>query len=572
MIKNLKYVTSYNRKETYKVIFWEVLHSIFIAAPSGILLVVIWELFSAKPNLSKIWIVTILMGMMLIIQFFIASQSMIKSNLLVYDLSKKLRINLGNRIQKFSLGFFKQKDPGEIASIILQDVANFEGIFGHSIGNLASAIFGTTVLSIFLFIYDWRLALCLLLALPLIYPFLALANYFVSRLGRKQIEARNNMGAKFLEYVQGIQHLKSYGIIGQKHKVLEESFEDIRKKSIKLEAIPGPFIVTAAIVFEICFLIMVALGLYFLSGNSITIPVLITFLIMGYNLYNPLKIVMVDYIMLRYMNESLQRIINVLETPTMETSKSEFPSHYDINFENVNFGYQEKQILHNISFSVPEKSMLALVGHSGSGKTTIASLIARFWDIDSGSIKIGGIDIRYINQASFYELISEVFQDVYLFDDTIYNNIKIGKPTATKKEIMEAAEKAEVLSFTFDFPEGLETKVGEGGNKISGGQKQRISIARALLKNAPIILLDEATASLDPENEIYIQQAIQELVKSKTVIVIAHKLATIKNANQILVLEKGHIAEIGTHNQLLENGSIYKKMWDIQQKSGGWKI
>lgn len=572
MIKNLKYVTSYNRKETYKVIFWEVLHSIFIAAPSGILLVVIWELFSAKPNLSKIWIVTVLMGMMLIIQFFIASKSMIKSNLLVYDLSKKLRINLGNRIQKFSLGFFKQKDPGEIASIILQDVANFEGIFGHSIGNLASAIFGTTVLSIFLFIYDWLLALCLLLALPLIYPFLALANYLVSRLGRKQIEARNNMGAKFLEYVQGIQHLKSYGIIGQKHKVLEESFEDIRKKSIKLEAIPGPFIVTAAIVFEICFLMMVALGLYFLSGNSITIPVLITFLIMGYNLYNPLKIVMVDYIMLRYMNESLQRIINVLEAPTMETSKSEFPSNYDINFENVNFGYQEKQILHNISFSVPEKSMLALVGHSGSGKTTIASLIARFWDIDSGSIKIGGIDIRYINQASFYELISEVFQDVYLFDDTIYNNIKIGKPTATKKEIMVAAEKAEVLSFTFDFPEGLETKVGEGGNKLSGGQKQRISIARALLKDAPIILLDEATASLDPENEIYIQQAIQELVKSKTVIVIAHKLATIKNANQILVLEKGHIAEIGTHNQLLENGSIYKKMWDIQQKSGGWKI
>lgn len=572
MIKNLKYVTSYNRKETYKVIFWEVLHSIFIAAPSGILLVVIWELFSDKPNLSKIWIVTVLMGVMLIIQFFIASKSMIKSNLLVYDLSTKLRINLGNRIQKFSLGFFKQKDPGEIASIILQDVANFEGIFGHSIGNLASAIFGTTVLSIFLFIYDWRLALCLLLALPLIYPFLALANYLVSKLGRKQIEARNNMGAKFLEYVQGIQHLKSYGIIGQKHKVLEESFEDIRKKSIKLEAIPGPFIVTAAIVFEICFLIMVALGLYFLSGNSITIPVLITFLIMGYNLYNPLKIVMVDYIMLRYMNESLQRIINVLEAPTMETSKSEFPSHYDINFENVNFGYQEKQILHNISFSVPEKSMLALVGHSGSGKTTIASLIARFWDIDSGSIKIGGIDIRYINRASFYGLISEVFQDVYLFDDTIYNNIKIGKPTATKKEIMEAAEKAEVLSFTFDFPEGLETKVGEGGNKLSGGQKQRISIARALLKNAPIILLDEATASLDPENEIYIQQAIQELVKSKTVIVIAHKLATIKNANQILVLEKGHIAEIGTHNQLLENGSIYKKMWDIQQKSGGWKI
>lgn len=572
MIKNLKYVTSFNPKDTRKVAFTEIVHSMFIAAPSGILLVVVWELFSEKPDHTRIWSVVALMAVMLLIQFFVASRSMVRSNLLVYDLSAKLRIKLGNHIQKFSLGFFKQKDPGEIASIVLQDVANFEGIFGHSVGNLASAAFGTVLLSVFLFVYDWRLALCLLLALPLIYPFLRIANYFVSSLGKKQIAARNTVGAKFLEYVQGIRHLKSYGLTGKRHKGLEDSFDDLRRKSIRMEAIPGPFIVTAGIVFEIGFIGMTALGLYFLLHQSITVPVLITFLIMGYNLYNPLKVVMVDYLMLRYMNESLARIIGVLEEPTMETQKDELPENYQIGFKNVNFGYQDRMTLKDINFTVPENSMLALVGHSGSGKTTIASLIARFWDVNEGSITLGGIDIRNINQDKFYKLISEVFQEVYLFDDTIYNNIKIGNPDASEKEVYNAVEQAQCMEFIRELPDGIHTKVGEGGCKLSGGQKQRISIARALLKDAPVVLLDEATASLDPENEIYIQRAIQELVRSKTVVVIAHKLSTIQNARQILVLNEGEIAERGNHEELLEKNGIYRKMWDIQKQSNGWKV
>ena len=243
---------------------------------------------------------------------------------------------------------------------------------------------------------------------------MALANYFVSKLGKRQIAARNTMGAKFLEYVQGIRHLKSYGLTGERHKGLEHAFEDLRKKSIKMEAVPGPFVITAGIVFEIGFLAMVALGLYYLSGNSITIPVLITFLIMGYNIYNPLKVVMVDYLILRYMNESLNRVVNVMEEPTMETGKDELPTRFDIAFEKVSFGYLDKMTVQDLSFTVPEKSMLALVGHSGSGKTTIASLIARFWDVNSGSIKIGGVDIRNINQDKFYGFISEVFQEVYI--------------------------------------------------------------------------------------------------------------------------------------------------------------
>lgn len=572
MYKNLKYIVSLDKKGTRRVLLWEILHSFFITAPLGILILIIWELFSTNPNILKIWSVVGLMLILLLLQFYIASKTMVNTNIWVYNLSTQLRINLGNRIQKFSLGFYKKRDPGEIASVVLQDVATFEGIFGHSIGNLASASFGTVMLSAFLLIYDWRLALCLLLTIPLVYPFLILASYFIRRLGQKQIAARNAVGAQFLEYVQGIRHLKSYGLIGSKHQVLNQAFDDLRKKSIRMEALPGPFIVTASIVFEIGFILMVALGLYYLSNNSISIPVLITFLIMGYNLYSPLKIIMIDYLTLGYMNESLKRIITVLETLTMETDQDQFPSRFDLTFKSVHFGYQDTSIVTNLDFEVPEKSMLALVGHSGSGKTTIAALIARFWDVDQGSIQIGGVDIRNINQDRFYGLISEVFQEVYLFDDSIYNNILIGNPKATEDQVIQAADKAQVLSFAWEFPEGMYTMVGEGGSRLSGGQKQRISIARALLKDAPIVILDEATASLDPENEIYIQLAIQELVKSKTVVVIAHKLSTIQNAQQILVLHKGYIAERGTHEELLQQNNRYRNLWIIQQTSSGWKV
>ena len=572
MIKNLNRICKLNPKATLKVFFWEILHSIFVAAPSGIVLVIVWELFSEHPNTTKIWIVVGLMAVMLILQFFIAAKSMMQTNIWVYGLSTQLRIRLGNRLRKFSLGYFKQKNPGEVAAIVLQDVANFEGIFGHSVGNLAAAVFGTTVLSIFLVIYDWRLALCLLAALPLTYLFLLAANYLVSKLGNKQIAARNTVGANFLEYVQGIRHLKSYALVGKKHSGLEQNLKDLCQKSIRMEAVPGPFIVTAFIVFEITFLAMVALGLYYLSDHAITIPVLISFLILGYHLYNPLKVVMVDYLSLRYMNESLKRIIEMLDAPTMPSGTAQLPEKYNICFKEVSFGYLNKLTVKGLSFHIPEKSMLALVGHSGSGKSTIASLIARFWDVNSGKIEIGGIPIKDIPQEHFYQLISEVFQEVYLFDDSIYNNIKIGNPEANETQIIEAAEKAQVLSFAWELPKGMHTRVGEGGNKLSGGQKQRISIARALLKDAPIVLLDEATASLDPENEIFIQKAIQELVKSKTVVVIAHKLATIMRADKILVLENGEITERGTHSELLNKNGIYRKMWDIQQKSNGWKV
>ena len=575
MIRNLSYIIHLNPRGVWRSVLWELVHSGFITTPSGILLLVVWELFKEQPNTSLIWTMVGVMCLLLLLQFFVASRSLVSSNLLAYDLSKDIRIKLGNHLQRLSLGFFKKRDSGEIGSVIMQDVASFEHIFSHSFGHITAALFGTLMLSGFLFYCDWRLTLCLWIALLLIIPFLKLGTFLVDKweLSKGQVKARNEVAAKFLEYVQGIRHLKSYGLVGDHNLSLDKAYADLRQKSIRLEAVPGPTVTMAYIVLEIGFILMLALGLYYLTHHEITIPVLMVFLILGYNLYNPVKVVLVDYLMLRYMNESLTRVIEVLEEPTMDTAENKFPTHFDIAFHKVDFAYlPDKLTLSGLNFTIPEHSMVALVGHSGSGKTTIASLIARFWDVTKGCITIGGVDIRHIPPDRFYGLISEVFQEVYLFDDTIYNNIKIGNPQATEAQIIAAAERAQVLSFAQELPQGMHTPVGEGGNRLSGGEKQRISIARALLKDAPIILLDEATASLDPENEIYIQQAIEELVKDKTVVVIAHKLSTIKHADKILVLEDGKLAQAGTHDELLAQKGLYERLWTLQQTSNGWKL
>lgn len=573
MIKNLLYTFKAAPDRVRKSLFLELLQGILIAIPTGFLLLVIAALFSPAPDLQRLWTYVIIMAVLLLVQLFLATKNIVASNRMTYTLSTNLRIRLGQHLQKLSMGTYKQRDPGDIASVALQDVANFEIIFGHTIGNLLGAVFTTIILSAFLLVMDWKMALILLAALPLSWGMIRMADLLIVKEGKKHIQARNETGARFLEYVQGIRHIKSYGLTGSRFASLEKALNDFRKASIRTEAIPGPFLLTVAILFELFFLAMVYLGMLRLTGGGLSGSVLITFLILGYRLYEPLKIIMMDYVLLRYMNISLGRVLELLFVPAQASGSNRVPEKFDIRFEQVHFSYVDKNpVLQDVSFSLPEKSMLALVGPSGSGKTTITSLIARFWEANAGAVKIGGIDVKEMSPDTICGLISEVFQDVYLFDDTIYNNIRFGRMDASEEEILAAAEKAMVLDFSFEMPEGLQTRTGEGGNRLSGGQKQRISIARALLKNAPIILLDEATASLDPENEIYIQQAIQELVKEKTVVVIAHKLATIQNANAILVLNSGQVVQYGAHEALMRREGLYKRLWDIQQLAGGWSV
>ncbi|MEL6673073.1 MAG: ABC transporter ATP-binding protein [Bacteroidota bacterium] len=573
MIKNVLYAFRYDPARMRKAFLWEWLHGTLLAIPSGILLFVVWELMDAQPDEQAIWWTVAGMGVLFFVQLFVANKAMISSNRGTYMVSRAMRLSLGNKLQRLSLGYYKKRDPGDLASVLLQDAANFENIFGHSITNIANALFGTLVLSLFLFWLDWRLAVCLIGALLFAAPLVRLSGWLVHKYGTSHIKARNTTTARFLEYVLGIQHIKSYGMTGERFQSLDIALKKLRRESIKTEAIPGPVVLTAGVFFELFFLIMIWLGLYLLTGGELTIQVMVAFLILGYRLYEPMKILLIEYPMLSYMNVSLTRMIEVLEAEEQAQGRGLTANTFDIRFDEVHFAYHdEKKVLNGISFHAEVGTMTALVGPSGSGKTTITSLVARFWDVDQGSISIGGIDLRDMAPQTVYGLISEVFQEVYLFDDTIYENIRIGRLEVSEAEILEVAEQAQLMEFVNEMPEGLHTRVGEGGNKLSGGQKQRISIARALLKDAPIILLDEATASLDPENEIYIQRAIQELVRDKTVLVIAHKLASIRQADQILVLDQGQIIEQGTHDALLKQAGLYANFWETQRRTSGWKI
>lgn len=562
--------------ETYflkKSVFYNFIHSFFLGAPSGVLLVILWELFDKTPDLTLIYISTGSLFLMMVLQFFVANKSMVYSSTMAHNLSASVRIKLGNHLKKLSMGFFKKKDPGDITSVLLQDISSLEYILSHSIPNVYSAVFLPVIMAAFLFWLDWRLSLAILASIPAYIPFLFISKMLLDKFGQKQITIRNKVGSRFLEYFQGIKYIKSFNMGGEKFSVLDNSLKQLRDISLKLEAFPGATGVFGIMVLELGYFLAVTLGAYFLFGGTLTTTVLIGFLIIGYRFYEPIKTLTIDFLLLRYMKKGMDRITDVLQTETLSEPVFEIkPANFSIEFEKVNFKYTDSPVLKNVSFKVPEKSMTALVGPSGSGKTTITSLIARFWEADEGDVKIGGIPLENMSTDSFYSYISEVFQEVYLFNDTIFNNIKIGNPDATEKEIYNAARLAQCDEFILNLPDGYETIVGEGGSRLSGGEKQRISIARALLKDAPIILLDEATSSLDPENELYIQKAIREMVKDKTLVVIAHKLSTIKTADQILVLDEGKIVEKGTHSELLNNNQLYSKLWNLQQKSKGWKF
>ncbi len=571
MFKNILYIFRQTNTKLSKVALGEFLHGFFLAVPTGMLLLIIWELFTANPDTQKIIRILILMTAFFLGQLYVAKRIKVLTSISIYSMGSKLRILLGNQLQRLSLGFYKKRDPGDLASVVLQDVSNFETILAHSIENIFGSIFGTIFLSTFLFVLDWRLALLMITALPVAFLFVWIATIVSESFSARQIASRNETGSRFIEYIQGIRHLKAYNQTGNKFSTLEKAFNDLRRNSIKLEAVPGPFVITAFIIFEFFFLLMVYVGILEMNHETLGVQAFTAFLIVGYRLYEPLKLLMIDYAILRYMNVSLKRIIDLMKSPLQSEGQNLKPQSSGIEFKDVTFSYVDREIFSNISFNIPEKSLTALVGASGSGKTTIANLIARFWDVQKGQVLIGGVDVKDMSPETVYSLISEVFQEVYLFDDSIYNNIKIGNPAATEQEILTAAKKAQVMEFLDMLPNGIHTKVGEGGSHLSGGQKQRVSIARAMLKNAPIVLLDEATASLDPENEIYIQLAIQELVKQKTVVVIAHKLQTIRNADKIIVLENGQVKEEGSHNELLKHGGLYANYWNTQQSTRGWK-
>lgn len=562
-------------KQINKLTLINILNFCLRGMPYGVLFLVINELFKPKNEINVNQIVWWFIGMVvfLVLHLLLSRWIHVQSYVMSYSMSAEARLNLGEHLRKLSMGFFKKRDPGDITALMLQDLAKVEQVFSHFFID-AIASFATPMIMVLFFVFiDWRLTLVMMLALPLAIPVLLLGQKVITYFGRTHIVTRNNSVSRILEYLQGIKVLKAFNLTGNRFQRLDAVLKKLRNDSIKLEGGAAFPVMGYMIILELGFVGLLLVSTFFLSEGTITIPVIIMFLVIGYKFYEPLQQMGVFVSEMRYMTLAADRINDVMNVKPLSAASTKMVSAgFEIEFKDVDFGYGEKRVLKDFNAVFPEKSITALVGPSGSGKTTITSLIARFWDVDAGNIRLGGIDIKNRTAEDLHADISMVFQDVYLFKDTVYNNIKIGNKDASEIEIVAAAKAAHCHEFIEELENGYATIVGEGGSTLSGGEKQRISIARAILKDAPIVLLDEATASLDPENELLIQQALNKLVKSKTLVIIAHRLNTIAHADQILVVDDGRITERGQHDELLKAGNLYSRMWHEQQVSRGWKF
>lgn len=490
-----------------------------------------------------------------------------------YEIFSEERIKLGNRLKHLPMGFFNEGNIGDISAIITSDMTFVEMYSMANLDKVSSAFIGTLLSVLFLAILDWRVAIIAVSVTIPVIIILKRLQLTAKIYSSKRQYTQSRLVSSVLEYVQGMSVIKAFNMIGEKSRTTKETFRETRDQYITFEKkfIYPNTVCDLFLSFGIGLVIFITS--YFYLEGDISLSITLVIFIYIFRAYLPIQAFGVLTGFIRIMDASLDRYEKIQDIETIDDdSKNIQLSNYDIQFKDVSFAYEAENVLHDINFYIPQKSMTALVGPSGCGKTTIANLIARFWDVQNGEVLVGGINVKKMTCDSLLKNISIVFQKVYLFNDTILNNIKFGKPDATYNEVVKASKKARCHDFIIELDEGYNTIVGEGGSTLSGGEKQRISIARAILKDAPIILLDEATASVDPDNEKHIQFAINELVKDKTLIVIAHRLSTIKSANQIIVLNDGKLVEKGTHEELLNLKGQYNDFWNRRVSAKSWKI
>ena len=490
-----------------------------------------------------------------------------------YEAICEKRISLGSHLKRASMGFFSKKNQGDLISTITSDAAFLEiegiGVIEKTATGIPSLVIGL----IFLFCVDYRIFIfSVLLLIPAWYAYRRLAST-QDRLNINRQKFIGTVTEETVEFVHGIHILKSCQTEKQHETKIMQIFERLQDESIRNE-LSHLFPIA---LFQFWFRAITA-GTIFLAGmffllNDIDYMRLFLLTLSSFGLFQGIEGMGIFSIFAKMTAQSLKRMDIIDNIPVMsDISGEEELNQFDISYENVSFAYDSTPVLKGISFNIPERTTTALVGLSGSGKTTVINLLGRFWDAQQGKIKIGGKEIQNLSYEYLLRNLSFVFQDVMLFQDSILNNIRIGKPSAYLDEVVEAAKKAGCHDFIMELPDGYDTVSGEGGSTLSGGEKQRIAIARALIKDAPIVLLDEVTANIDVENEVKIQSALQELLKNKTVIMIAHKLSTIQDVDQILVIEDGSISQKGTHHELMEQIGLYKKLWDMQYQTEKWKI
>ena len=551
------------------------LESMFGLLPIAAVFLVLIELQNGQPITGQTWgiVIGLIAGGLILRMIFKYLVYRLQSTA-GFEFVARERIALGDRLRNVPMGFFHDNSVGDITTTVTTDLNFLENYSMHILDKVTTGVLSMIVMAGCILAFDWRIGLIFVAGILLSFPIYSHMQKKGKALSAKRQKIQSEAVAATLEYVQGISVVKSFNMCDKNLSDIEDAYESNAAASYGVERVFTPLNMTYSMVFRIsACMIMLCAGILAVGGD-LSFANLAVILIASFTIFNPIEVMGQMTTMIRTMDAALDRVERIKQAKKIDENGRDIPlDSFDIGFEHVSFAYENgNPILKDVSFSIPQGSMTAIVGPSGGGKTTITRLIARFWDVQEGSITIGGHDVKEFTCDSLLKNMSMVFQNVYLFHDTIENNIKFGCPDATHEQVVEAAKKACCHDFISALPQGYDTVIGEGGSTLSGGEKQRISIARAMLKGAPIILLDEATASVDPENEVHLQQAISALVKNKTLIVIAHRLSTIRDADQILVVDNGKIVEKGVHAELIQQKGIYQKFWNIRQKARNWKL
>ena len=527
--------------------------------------------FQSENELTELWF--LLFGIIVLKAVLVISADMTK-HFAGFAVVAKVRESIIKKLKKFSLGFYRKERLGEISTVIHKDVDRLESLVGHFFAVMFSDIIVALILGIWLFMQSPVMSVAMVALLPVAVFMLMLGLKKNLSLQKQTNDNQNDMVSLFIEYVKSIPLIKAFSENLDFEEKLHSSIRKFGLGAKRQSKAIAFYIGGFSIFFELSYALIIITGVILLHNKSIEIQTFLIFIIFSHEFYKPIGKIETYWLSYLEVKDSYSRVENILKSPTVpEIQAPKRPESFDIVFDKVNFSYDTDEFsLKDINFKLPQGTLTALVGPSGSGKTTVTNLLLRFWDNEGGAIKIGGIDIREMDYDELLSNISIVMQNVFIFADSIYENIKVGNRNATKEQVIEAAKMAQIHDFISGLPDGYDTQIGENGVGLSGGQKQRISIARAFAKNAPIVVLDEITSNVDPTNETKIQRAISTLAKERTVIIIAHHLHTIKTADQILVFDKGKLAEHGTHTKLLKNNELYNSLWNAQELAKGWKI
>ena len=564
-------------KDLFKAIVYSVLANISLMLPVALLAIVLNAMLPVALGMEDktaglAWY-TAAGIIILVIIFIFHYLQYTKAYIGTYEESERRRITLAEKLRTLPLGFFHERDLADLTSTIMGDCASFEHAFSHTVPQFFGALISTAIVCIVLLIMNWKMGLALLWVAPVAFAIVLLSRKWQEKLGKKYMTERMNLSEGIQECLETVQDIKACNQENTYLKKLDAKMDIAEKAQISSEMVSASLVTTGQMILRLGLVTVIVVGSSPILHGKISLFTYILYLIAASRLYDPLSGAMANMAELFGANLQVNRLKEIQEYPLESGQKDYHTKGYDVTFDHVKFSYEEgKPVLKDVSFTAKQGQVTALVGPSGGGKSTVAKLAAKFYDLDGGKITLGGVDIAKLDSVALMKDFSIVFQDVVLFNNTIMENIRVGRKGASDTDVIAAAKAAKCHEFIENLPQGYQTVIGENGSTLSGGECQRLSIARALLKDAPVILLDEATASLDVDSETQIQEAISELVSGKTVLVIAHRMRTIEAADQIVVLDKGVVAEKGNHDTLMKKNGLYRKLVDLQTEAANWKL